>query len=44
MIRKCICITAQQEKDLRRLSKQTGLAIAELIRRAIDSFLKNKGG
>jgi predicted DNA-binding protein len=29
---------------LKRLSAETGLSVAELIRRAIDMFLKHEGG
>jgi len=33
-------LTEPQIKALRKLAKKTGLSVAELIRRAIDRFLK----
>jgi len=40
MIRVNYHLTESQIKKLKELSKQTGLKVAELIRRAIDEFLK----
>jgi predicted DNA-binding protein len=39
-------LTEKQIKQLKDLSKKTGLSVAELIRRAVDAFLQsqNKGG
>lgn len=42
MIRVNFHLTKIQIKKLRELSKKTGLSVAELIRRAIDKFLKKK--
>jgi len=36
-------LTEGQVKKLKALSKKTGLTVAELIRRAVDVFLKKKG-
>ena len=33
-------LTELQIKQLKKLSKQTGLSMAELIRRAIDEYIK----
>jgi len=33
-------LTEQQIKKLQKVSKETGLKVAELIRRAIDKFLE----
>jgi hypothetical protein len=35
-------LTDLQIKKLKKLSKESGISVAELIRRAIDEFLKNK--
>jgi predicted DNA-binding protein len=35
-------LTEQQQKLLKKLSKKTGLSVAELIRRAIDAYLKSQ--
>jgi len=35
-------LTELQVAALRKLSQQTGLTVAELIRRAVDDFLKQK--
>jgi len=35
-------LTASQIKNLKKLSKKTGLTVAELIRRAIDKFLEKQ--
>jgi hypothetical protein len=35
-------LTKEQIAQLRRLSKRTGLTVAELIRRAVDEFLKQE--
>lgn len=43
MIRTAIHITEKQHEELRRESEETGLPMAELIRRAIDEFWKNVG-
>jgi len=43
MIRVNFHLTESQIKKLRILSKKGGLSVAELIRRAIDKFLKNGG-
>lgn len=32
-------ITEQQHRELKRLSQETGLAISELVRRAIDKYI-----
>jgi len=42
MIRTNIHLTEGQLKNLRKLAKQTGLSVAELVRRAIDEFLGRK--
>jgi len=42
MIRVNFHLTNSQIKKLKKLSKQTGLKVAELIRRAIDDFLRKK--
>jgi len=36
-------LTLKQIKSLKKLSKETGLSVAELIRRAIDDYLEKKG-
>ena len=41
MKRTNIHLTDDQIKDLKRESKQTGLTVAELVRRAIDRFLRS---
>ena len=35
-------LTDLQIKSLRKLSKKTGLTVAELVRRAVDQFLLKK--
>jgi predicted DNA-binding protein len=40
MIRKNVHFTDKQIAELEKLSKATGLPTAELIRRAIDEYLK----
>lgn len=35
-------LTDMQIKQLRELSKRTGLSVAELIRRAIDEYVKKQ--
>ena len=35
-------LTIKQIADLRMHAKQTGLSVAELIRRAVDAYLKRK--
>ena len=35
-------LTDQQIRALRKYAKKTGLKVAELIRRAVDSFLSDK--
>jgi hypothetical protein len=35
-------LTEQQLQALRTLAQKTGLTVAELIRRAVDEFLKRK--
>jgi len=35
-------LTVSQIKKLKKLSKKTGLTVAELIRRAIDKFLEKQ--
>jgi len=42
MIRRNVHLTPQQLKKLAELSKQTGLPMAELIRRAIDEYLRKQ--
>ena len=42
MIRKNIHLSDRQLLRLRELSKREGLAVAELIRRAIDDYLDTK--
>jgi len=42
MKRKLHHLTEQQIKRLKKLSKETGLSVAELIRRAIDEYLDKK--
>jgi len=37
-------LTQKQIESLKKLSKETGLSVAELIRRAIDEYLEKKGG
>lgn len=37
-------LTDLQIKELRKASKKTGLTVSELIRRAIDMFLKQEMG
>lgn len=39
MIRTNIFLTAPQLEALRRLADSTGLSVAELIRRAIDTYM-----
>jgi len=38
-IRTNIYLSARQKADLEKLSKKTGAPVAELIRRAIDTYL-----
>ena len=33
-------ITEQQHRELKRLSKETGLPISELVRRALDDYFR----
>jgi 16S rRNA U516 pseudouridylate synthase RsuA-like enzyme len=40
MIRTNIHLTKGQLRDLRKLARETGLSVAELVRRAIDEFLQ----
>jgi len=40
MKRIAMYVTEQQRKLLKELSEQTGLTMAELVRRAIDEFLE----
>lgn len=42
MIRVNYHLTARQIEELRRLSKETGLTVAELIRRAVDAYVKGE--
>ena len=35
-------LTLEQIKRLKKISKETGLSVAELIRRAVDAFLSRK--
>ena len=42
MIRKQIRITAEQEAELKRLSRTTGESEAELVRQALASFLQGR--
>ena len=42
MIRVNFHLTASQIKALKGISKKTGLKVAELIRRAIDDFLRKR--
>ena len=42
MKRTNIYLTEKQQEALRKLSAETGLSVAELIRRAIDLFLKGE--
>lgn len=42
MIRVNIHLTQHQLEQLRKDSKETGLTVAELVRRAIDKALKDK--
>ena len=42
MIRTNIYLTDQQKEKLDKLSRKTGLANAEIIRRAIDEYLKKE--
>jgi predicted DNA-binding protein len=37
-------ITEKQDKRLRQLSKESGLTVSELIRRALDYYLERKKG
>jgi len=36
-------LTAKQLESLRSLKKDTGLSVAELIRRAVDKYIKEQG-
>lgn len=42
MTRINVHLTEQQIKALKKLSKSEGLPVAELIRRAVDAYLKGK--
>jgi predicted DNA-binding protein len=42
MNRTNIYLTAKQLETLKKLSVETGLSVAELVRRAIDLFLETK--
>jgi len=44
MKRKLHHLTEKQIEGLKKLSKETGLSVAELIRRAIDDYLDKKRG
>ena len=37
-----VCLSDQQNKQLKKLQKETGLSRSELIRRAIDDFVKKQ--
>jgi predicted DNA-binding protein len=39
-IRTNVYLSAQQKKALEKLSARTGAPVAELVRRAVDSYLK----
>ena len=41
MKRTNIHLTEQQRAKLAKLAKKTGLTVAEMVRRAIDAFLKS---
>jgi predicted DNA-binding protein len=42
MIRKTYHLTDQQYDRLRVLSQQTGVSVAELLRRAVDEYLERR--
>ena len=42
MIKRNIHLTKPQDTLLRNISKESGTPISEIIRRAIDSYIKNK--
>ena len=43
-IRMNIFLTREEKQSLEKLSNKTGAPVAELIRRAIDAYLKGKRG
>jgi len=43
MKRTNIHLTEQQLQRLRKVAKKTGLTVAELVRRAVDEYLKRGG-
>lgn len=42
MIRKQIYMTQRQDKELKKISKETGLSVADIIRRILDYYLENE--
>ena len=44
MKRTTIFLSQEQQEKLAKLSAKTGAPVSELIRRAIDRYLKAKGG
>jgi len=42
LIRTNIYLRADHQKELKAISRKTGQAIAELVRRAIEEYLKKK--
>ena len=42
MLRTNIYLTKSEKTELQKLAKKTGLSSAELIRRAIDAYLKEQ--
>lgn len=43
MKRKIFHLTDMQIKKLKKLSKSSGLSVAEIVRRAIDEFITKEG-
>ena len=42
MIRTQICLTKNEKKELEKESQELGISMAELIRRILDGYLKEK--
>ncbi len=41
MVRKQLYVTQRQDKELRKISKETGLPFADIVRRILDYYLEN---
>lgn len=42
MIKSCVCLTPQQMEKLKECTKETGLTISDIVRRACDLFFERR--